>query len=192
MAPYHQHLFNLRIDPAVGGHKNTFVTSDSVCIPWDEELNPLGTGYTTKEKFVYRAGPVDDDVVKGRVFKIVNENEINPVSLTPIGYKVVPIRSQVRAPRVLPPFWISLVTCPADAARTARLMALETVRVRRAPTLGHQVQREAAVPGRAVYQPIPGRDRHQVVDSASGRRQERRHSHLAHVRADAQPERFVQ
>lgn len=97
MAPYHQHLFNIRIDPAVGGHKNTLVTSDSVIVPWDEKLNPLGTGYVTDEKQIYRAGPVADDYTKGRIFKIINENEINPVSLTPIGYKLVPLRTQVSA-----------------------------------------------------------------------------------------------
>lgn len=95
MAPYHQHLFNIRIDPAVGGHKNSFVTSDTVAMPWDDKINPFGTGFVTDEKTCHRAGHVDDDVAKGRVFKIVNENQINPVSLTPISYKLVPIRSQV-------------------------------------------------------------------------------------------------
>lgn len=95
MAPYHQHLFNVRIDPAVGGHANSFASTDSVPLDWDESLNPLGTGYVTQEKLLDRAGPVQDDVAKGRVFKILNENVQNPVSLTPIGYKLVPVRSQV-------------------------------------------------------------------------------------------------
>lgn len=95
MAPYHQHLFNLRIDPAVGGHSNSLVYSDSVAMDWDQTLNPLGTGYITKETMISRAGPIDDNVQDGRVFKIVNKNHINPVSLTPIAYKIVPIRSQV-------------------------------------------------------------------------------------------------
>jgi len=62
------------------------------------KLNPLGTGYVTDEKQIYRASPVKDDCTKGRIFKIVNENEINPVSLTPVGYKLVPIRSQASLP----------------------------------------------------------------------------------------------
>ncbi|GME35831.1 Copper amine oxidase [Neofusicoccum parvum] len=95
MAPYHQHLFNLRIDPAVGGHKNSFATTDSVAMPWDEQLNPLGTGYVTEETIVQRAGPVSDSVSRGRVFKILNESTTNRVSLTPIGYKLVPHRSQM-------------------------------------------------------------------------------------------------
>ena len=95
MAPYHQHLFNLRIDPAVGGNKNTFVYTDSLPLPWDDVLNPLGTGYVTKDTPVVRAGYLDDSVADGRVFKVINENVQNPVSLTPISYKIVPIRSQV-------------------------------------------------------------------------------------------------
>jgi primary-amine oxidase len=95
LAPYHQHFFNLRIDPAVGGHKNSFTYTDSVPLPWDETLNPLGIGYVTQETVVNRAGPVDDDISRGRVFKIINEDIKNPVSLSPIGYKIVPIRSQV-------------------------------------------------------------------------------------------------
>ncbi|KAJ5333896.1 hypothetical protein MYU51_017273 [Penicillium brevicompactum] len=95
MAPYHQHLFNLRIDPAVGGHKNSFASTNTVPIPWDEELSSLGTGFVTQQQIVDRAGTVEDDISKGRVFKILNENIENPVSLTPIGYKLVPHRSQM-------------------------------------------------------------------------------------------------
>ncbi|GFN13490.1 hypothetical protein AtubIFM55763_001160 [Aspergillus tubingensis] len=95
MAPYHQHLFNLRIDPAVGGHKNSFASTDTVPLPWDEDLNPLGTGFITQQQILDRAGTVEDDISKGRVFKILNENIENPVSLTPIGYKLVPHRSQM-------------------------------------------------------------------------------------------------
>ncbi|PSN70367.1 copper amine oxidase [Corynespora cassiicola Philippines] len=96
MAPYHQHIFNVRIDPAIGGHQgNTLTFSDSVQLPWDKELNPLGTGYVTKETQVHRAGPVPDDYLAGRVFKVVNPHIENEVSRTPIGYKIVPIRSQM-------------------------------------------------------------------------------------------------
>ncbi|GKZ39259.1 hypothetical protein AbraIFM66950_012182, partial [Aspergillus brasiliensis] len=95
MAPNHQHIFNLRIDPAVGGHKNSFASTDTVPLPWDEDLNPLGHGFVTQESILDRAGTVEDDVSNGRVFKILNENIQNPVSLTPIGYKLVPYRSQM-------------------------------------------------------------------------------------------------
>lgn len=64
-------------------------------LPWDKELNPLGTGYVSKETLVHRAGPVEDSVADGRNFKIINPSTQNPVSMTPIGYKIVPIRSQM-------------------------------------------------------------------------------------------------
>ena len=98
MAPYHQHLFNVRIDPAVGDDKNTLVYSDSVRMPWDKDLNPLGTGYVTKETVIHRESHLEDSVEDGRVFKVVNRNIENPVSGTPIGYKIVPIRSQASCP----------------------------------------------------------------------------------------------
>ena len=101
MAPNHQHIFNIRIDPAIGGHKNSLSVSDSEALPWDQELNPYGNGYVTKESIVQRAGPIDHDISKGRVFKIINEDVQNPVSLTPIGYKLVPIASQVSKPSPL-------------------------------------------------------------------------------------------
>lgn len=102
MAPYHQHIFNVRIDPAIGGNNNSCVYADSVRMPWDDKLNPLGTGYVTKETTIHHSGGVDDSVSDGRVFKIINPNIENPVSGTPIGYKVVPIRSQVHHPGPLP------------------------------------------------------------------------------------------
>ncbi|KAF7585603.1 hypothetical protein BBP40_010487 [Aspergillus hancockii] len=58
MAPCHQHLSNLRIDPAVGRHRNSFASTDSVTMPWDENIKSLGTGYVTGESMVDRAGPV--------------------------------------------------------------------------------------------------------------------------------------
>ncbi|KAK7432956.1 hypothetical protein QQZ08_000427 [Neonectria magnoliae] len=95
LAAYHQHFFNLRIDPAIGGLKNSFSSTDSVPMPWDEVINPLGVGYVTQESILDRAGHVNDDVSQGRVFKVINEKVLNPVSHTPIGYKIVPHRSQV-------------------------------------------------------------------------------------------------
>lgn len=64
-------------------------------MPWDEALYPLGTSYVTEEAAIHRAGSVEDDIQSGRIFKVVNQNVQSPVSLTPIGYKPVSIRSQM-------------------------------------------------------------------------------------------------
>ncbi|KAB8076505.1 copper amine oxidase [Aspergillus leporis] len=85
MAPYHQHLFNLHIDPAVGGHRNSFAFTDSASMP-----------YVTEQTILDLAGPVEDEIAKGRAFQNLERERRNPVSLTPIGYKLAPGRSQSR------------------------------------------------------------------------------------------------
>lgn len=97
MAPYHQHLFSLRIDPAIDGHRNTLIVEESHAMPIDDPTvhNPFGVGYTTVAKPVEHETGLDTDHTKARVFKIVNENILNPVTGTPVGYKLVPHYSQM-------------------------------------------------------------------------------------------------
>ncbi|CAG9983778.1 unnamed protein product [Clonostachys byssicola] len=94
MAAYHQHVFSLRIDPAIDGHNNTVFYEDSVPIPVDE-LNPYGMGYTTEKTIVKYAGFADLSVEKNRTFKIRNDSKINPISLKPIAYKLHAAPSQM-------------------------------------------------------------------------------------------------
>lgn len=51
LAPYHQHVFNLRIDPCIDGDGNSLEVVDSVPMPLDEE-NPYGIGYVTESRVV--------------------------------------------------------------------------------------------------------------------------------------------
>ncbi|WVQ83833.1 hypothetical protein IAT38_005977 [Cryptococcus sp. DSM 104549] len=95
LAPYHQHIFNLRIDPAIDGHNNTVSYVDSLPMPADPVLNKFGTGYITSETKITKSSTAATDPWKARVFKIYNPSMINPVSLTPVAYKLVPISSQV-------------------------------------------------------------------------------------------------
>ncbi|KAK2738960.1 hypothetical protein FQN57_006754 [Myotisia sp. PD_48] len=97
LAPYHQHLFCLRMDPAIDGHANSLVVEDSVPMPINDPKihNPFGIGYTVSRNTVATETPLDTDVTKGRVFKIVNENVTNPITGTPVGYKLMPQYSQM-------------------------------------------------------------------------------------------------
>ncbi|OAA60381.1 copper amine oxidase [Niveomyces insectorum RCEF 264] len=96
MAAYHQHMFSLRIDPAVDGFdNNTVFYEESVPLPITEHLNPYGAGYVVEETTVRRAGAYDTDVAKHRVYKIRNDNVINPVSGKPVAYKVGTVASQM-------------------------------------------------------------------------------------------------
>lgn len=95
LAPYHQHIFNLRIDPMIDGHDNSLQVVDSVPMPLDKDTNPYGIGYTTETRTVTVSGTEQIDVSKNRVFKIINSNKINPTTLQPVGFKLVPIASQM-------------------------------------------------------------------------------------------------
>lgn len=97
LAPFHQHLFSLRIDPAIDGHKNSLVVEESHAMPIDDPdtHNPLGVGYTTTSNIVPHETALDLDISKNRIFKLINEDVINPVTGTPVGYKIVPHPSQM-------------------------------------------------------------------------------------------------
>jgi primary-amine oxidase len=95
MAPYHQHLFSLRIDPAVDGYANTLAIEESYALAQDDPHNPFGVGYSTTQTITKTEGGLDTDITKGRVFKIINENVLNPVTGKPVAYQLVPHASQL-------------------------------------------------------------------------------------------------
>lgn len=84
----HQHIFSIRMDPAIDGHKNTVVQEDSVRMPIGPE-NPHGVGYTVQKTPITKACFADLNVDTNRTFKIINPNVINPVSKRPVGYKIM-------------------------------------------------------------------------------------------------------
>lgn len=96
LAPYHQHLFSLRIDPALDGHTNTLAIEESHPLPIDDPSihNPFGVGYTTTTIPVLHESGHDLDHATNRTFKILNESSINPTTRTPVGFKLLPSYSQ--------------------------------------------------------------------------------------------------
>lgn len=94
LAPFHQHLFCLRIDPAIDGHKNSVSIEESEAMPLDDD-NPFGVGYITKSHFVEKEGGFDLDFTTARTFKFVNEAKMNPTTNTPVGFKLLPFYSQM-------------------------------------------------------------------------------------------------
>ncbi|KAH6855386.1 copper amine oxidase [Chaetomium sp. MPI-CAGE-AT-0009] len=96
LAPFHQHLFCLRIDPSVDGHANSLVVEESRPLPVNDPAvhNPHGVGYATHQTYVARETGLDLDHRAGRVFKIVNEGKRNAVTGTPVGVKLLPCYSQ--------------------------------------------------------------------------------------------------
>ena len=95
MAAYHQHLFSLRIDPAIDGHDNTVYFEESEALPVDSVLNQFGMGYHAKSTTIKTSGYADLNVEKNRVFKIRNDSKINQVSHKPVAYKLHAAPSQM-------------------------------------------------------------------------------------------------
>ncbi|MEU7488029.1 primary-amine oxidase [Streptomyces sp. NPDC042319] len=89
-APYHQHLFCARLDPAVDGHANTVEEVDVVPLPMGPD-NPNGNAFTV------RATPVTDsgdggrlaDPAAGRRWRITNPGSRNRMG-QPVAYTLQP------------------------------------------------------------------------------------------------------
>lgn len=96
LAPYHQHLFSLRIDPAIDGNSNSLAIEESKPMPLGDPNvhNPFGIGYMAESRVVQEEGGFDLDFNKARVFKFINESKINPITGTPVGFKLLPQYSQ--------------------------------------------------------------------------------------------------
>lgn len=94
MAPFHQHMFSLRIDPAIDGYKNTVYYEESVPMPEDDS-NPWLVGYTTEQNVIKSSGSASTSIDRHRVFKIRNDSIVNPITHHPIAYKLQTMPSQM-------------------------------------------------------------------------------------------------
>lgn len=95
-APYHQHVFSLRIDPSIDGYKNNSIVYEDV-IPFEESdkiEDPHMCGFKVKQTTVEKPGFIDFDLDAGRYIKMINPNVINPISKKPVGYRLWHITSQ--------------------------------------------------------------------------------------------------
>ncbi|BEI82201.1 hypothetical protein CcaverHIS002_0300690 [Cutaneotrichosporon cavernicola] len=63
--------------------------------PWGPE-NPHGVGFRVSSTPIAQSGWADAAPDQNRVFKIQNRSVINPITMTPVGYKLVPLPSQMR------------------------------------------------------------------------------------------------
>jgi len=115
MAPFHQHVFCLRIDPSIDGDGNTVIEEDSVAMPFDDK-NPMGVGYVTEKREVSISGPTDSKPF--RVHKIINPSIINKTSGNPVAYAIhSPVKQMLlahpeswhgkRAKYAFHPFWVT-------------------------------------------------------------------------------------
>ncbi|KAH7377854.1 copper amine oxidase [Pyrenochaeta sp. MPI-SDFR-AT-0127] len=93
-APYHQHMFSYRIDPAIDGFQNTIFYQESVPLP-NGPSNVYGAGYTTVGNTIKNSGSEDLSVERHRVFKIRNDSIKNPITHKAVAYKLHATPSQM-------------------------------------------------------------------------------------------------
>ncbi|KAK2055736.1 copper amine oxidase [Colletotrichum caudatum] len=98
LAQNHQHIFAVRIDPAVdsyGEGDTRVVVEESVPVPMNAATNPHGNYYEIKKSAVDRAGWIDAEPRLNRVVKLENTTKRNPVSGRNVGFKLTPSASQL-------------------------------------------------------------------------------------------------
>ncbi|EXJ83065.1 primary-amine oxidase [Capronia coronata CBS 617.96] len=88
LAAVHQHLFSLRVDPAIEGHANRLVYDEACTLPRDPATNPHGMGYMVKETVVDKSGGYDLDLANSRTYKIQNAAVKNPINKKSVAYKI--------------------------------------------------------------------------------------------------------
>ncbi|KAA8651109.1 hypothetical protein EYZ11_005314 [Aspergillus tanneri] len=95
LAQNHQHIFCVRIDPAVDGSDNSVVVEESHPVPMNEVTNPNGNFYQVTNDTIQRAGWLDAAPELNRTIKMVNPHRINPISGKPVAYKFIPLATQL-------------------------------------------------------------------------------------------------
>ncbi|KAJ5155137.1 Copper amine oxidase N2/N3-terminal [Penicillium coprophilum] len=94
LAQNHQHIFNVRIDPAIDGPNNSVVVEESHPVPMNAVTNPNGNFYQITKQTVERASWIDAAPQLNRTIKMINPHIKNPISGNPVGYKFIPLATQ--------------------------------------------------------------------------------------------------
>lgn len=95
LAQYHQHVFSLRMDPAVDGYDNSVLVEEAHRVPMNQETNPNGNFYQVTRTPIQRAGWLDAAPELNRTVKVVNPHKLNPISQNPVAYKFQPLPTQL-------------------------------------------------------------------------------------------------
>ena len=95
MAQNHQHVFCVRLDPAIDGHENTVIQEESHRVPQNAKTNPAGNLYEVQQRPITESQFLDADPWSNRTIKIVNPNKTNGISGKPVGYKFAPAATQL-------------------------------------------------------------------------------------------------
>lgn len=95
LAQNHQHIFCVRLDPAIDGQRNTIFREESLSMPLDRNSNPYGNGYQVVSTPVTNSSGFDASPSTNLTVKISNTKKQNPISGRPVSYKFTPPATQL-------------------------------------------------------------------------------------------------
>lgn len=101
MAPIHQHIFCLRLDPAIDSYdEGAIVYEDVKRLGWNAATNPYGVAFGVESTPVEKESFLDLDASLNRAVKMINPARRNGASHKPPGYKVMipPTQLQLAEP----------------------------------------------------------------------------------------------
>ncbi|KAF5006930.1 hypothetical protein FDECE_6719 [Fusarium decemcellulare] len=98
LAQNHQHIFSVRIDPAIDSYAaedTQVVMEESVGRKMNPRTNPMGNLYEIERKPVEKPTWIDAEPRLNRLIRLEHASKKNAVSGRPVGYKLVPPATQM-------------------------------------------------------------------------------------------------
>ena len=95
LAQHHQHIFAVRMDPAIDGHRNTIFREESLPLPMSPEVNPWGNGFQLVSHPISTSCWLDASPATNLTVKMSNTDIYNPISGKPVSYKFIPPPTQL-------------------------------------------------------------------------------------------------
>jgi primary-amine oxidase len=98
LAQNHQHIFAVRLDPAVDSYTDgdtMVVVEETVPVPMNPKTNPFGNFYQIQKRTVEKASWVDAEPQLNRQIRIQNAKKKNAMSGRNVAYKLTPPTSQL-------------------------------------------------------------------------------------------------
>ncbi|TDZ32657.1 Copper amine oxidase 1 [Colletotrichum spinosum] len=98
LAQNHQHIFAVRIDPAIDSYEDgatRIAVEESLPVAMNKQTNPHGNYYEVKKRVVEEACWLDAEPKVNRVVKMEHRTKTNAMSGRNVGYKLTPSPSQL-------------------------------------------------------------------------------------------------
>ena len=97
LAQNHQHIFAIRMDPAIDSLSsgNTIFREESLPMSMDKATNPRGNAWRVVSEPITKSSHLDASPFTNLTIKMSNTHIANPISKKPVSYKFMPSATQL-------------------------------------------------------------------------------------------------